>query len=476
MAWKETLLDASFRGVPFDVQRTSDTIEKDTAHYASPYVDGEDIRDLGLKAHDVSLTAIVYGDDYERRMKKLLDALTVRGAGELIHPVLGSLPNMQFITAHVSHEADNVDACHIEMHFKRATPGNPFFIDRQASQVADDAASKAAKAQESSKSLLDKAVGALKAAKAGLRRLNALRNLMNKTLGPIKSLIAGAKQTLVDFLTFPGAFASDLMGMVTSVCDFRMFDPGLIMADWTDLKHQMHSIIKLPAGLASGQSVSLAAASTSGHAPAATVAEHHAPADPNAPYAPRRTSVSAAAPADVALVRAVTATVVCTAMAGVAASILGREAELAKPAVPAVASPKPAEASAQTGASLTHDAARAPHPSLTPAQVEQIAGDTRELIQIAIEAVREAVPLEQSQPVVEQLKGTSLAIQELATKVIDVLPPIVTRTVQAPANLTLIAHLWYGDYRRAAELLRLNPQLRNPNFIERGEVLNGFAR
>ncbi|RRW87268.1 hypothetical protein EGJ54_25515, partial [Pandoraea apista] len=129
-----------------------------------------------------------------------------------------------------------------------------------------------------------------------------------------------------------------------------------------------------------------------------------------------------------------------------------------------------------------HEVAGAPqtpvatHPALTPAEVQQIAGDTRELIQIAIEAVRAAVPLEQSQPVVERLKDTALAVQELALKVIDVLPPIVTRTVQAPVNLTLIAHLWYGDYRRSAELLRLNPQLRNPNFIERGEVLNGFAR
>ncbi|RRW87077.1 DNA circularization N-terminal domain-containing protein, partial [Pandoraea apista] len=369
MAWKETLLDASFRGVPFDVQRTSDSIEKDTAHYATPHVDGEDIRDLGLKAHDVSLTAIVFGDDYERRMKKLLDALTTKGAGELIHPVFGSLPNMQFITAHVSHEADNVDACHIEMHFKRATPGNPFFIDRQASQLADAAASKAAEAQKASESLFDKAVGALKMAKAGLRRLNAFRNLMNKTLGKIKSFVADAKRTTVDFLTFPGAFASDLMGMVTSVCDFRMFDPGLIMADWTDLKHQMHSIIKLPAAVSSGQS------ETAPDRHPHTVTEPHGPVDPNAPYAPRRTSVSAAAPADVALVHAVTATVVCTAMASVAASLLGREAERANPAVPATSLLKPAEAGAKTDGAPAHEVAGAPqtpvatHPALTPAEV-----------------------------------------------------------------------------------------------------------
>ncbi|EON13091.1 DNA circularization protein [Pandoraea sp. SD6-2] len=482
MAWKDTLLDASFRGVAFDVQRTSDGIEKDTAHYASPYVDGEDIRDLGLKAHDVSLTAIIFGDDYERRMKALLDALTVKGAGELIHPVFGSLPNMQFMTAHVSHDAENVDACQIEMHFKRATPGNPFFIDRQASQIADAATSKAAAAQQAGASMFDKAVGALKMAKAGLRRLNAFRNVMNKTLGAIKSFVADVKQTALDFLTFPGAFASDLMGMVTSVCDFRMFDPGLIMSDWTDLKHQMHDIIKLPAGVASGhvESLSNGAATPLTHALRPSP-ESVSSFDPRAPYAAKKSSVIAAAASDVALVRAVTATTVSTAMASVAATLLAREAER----ITTVRSPAPLPETGSAQVASTPQASRdqpvnaqttPAGPALTPAQVEQIAGDTRELLQIAIDAVRAAVPVEESHPVVERLKDTAQAIQQLAIKVIDVLPPIVTRTVHAPANLTLIAHLWYGDYRRASELQRLNPQLRNPNFIERGEVLSGFAQ
>ena len=116
MAWKDTLFDASFRGVPFDAQRTDDTIDRDTAEYAVPHVDGEDVEDLGLKAHTTSLTAIFFGDDYEVRMKALLAALAVKGPGELIHPVFGSMPSMQLIGAHVSHDADNVDACVIEMH------------------------------------------------------------------------------------------------------------------------------------------------------------------------------------------------------------------------------------------------------------------------------------------------------------------------------------------------------------------------
>ena len=39
-----------------------------------------------------------------------------------------------------------------------------------------------------------------------------------------------------------------------------------------------------------------------------------------------------------------------------------------------------------------------------------------------------------------------------------------------------IAHAFYSDYKRADELLRLNPQVRYPNYIEQGEVLNSYVR
>ena len=42
--------------------------------------------------------------------------------------------------------------------------------------------------------------------------------------------------------------------------------------------------------------------------------------------------------------------------------------------------------------------------------------------------------------------------------------------------LHLLAFEWYGDYSRFGELLRLNPQIRHPNFIEKGEILNAYAR
>jgi prophage DNA circulation protein len=50
MSWKDNLLDASFRGLVFDCLQTEDEAERDTASHAYPYIDGEDVEDLGRKA------------------------------------------------------------------------------------------------------------------------------------------------------------------------------------------------------------------------------------------------------------------------------------------------------------------------------------------------------------------------------------------------------------------------------------------
>ncbi|WP_321883600.1 DNA circularization protein [Burkholderia cepacia] len=428
MAWKDTLQDASFRGVVFDVQRTDDPIEREVARYAYPYVDGEDIVDMGQKARETSLTAIFFGDDYEERLKTFLNAISQPGPGELVHPVFGSMPSMQFLGGHVSHTADDVDACQVELRFAKANPGNPFFTGEVATQRADATAQVAQTAQDNSVSAFATAMDALKSSKAGLRRLNALRDLMSDTLGPIRSLVTGFRSTVLDYVDFPRAFASDLIGLVSGVTDFRAFDAGLVMSDWSGLSSQMDSIVKLPASASSGETVTIpgtpASASSSSSIAAASRSRD-------------------ADPVDVAMVSTLVSAVVATTMAGIASDVLANELD---------------------------------KPTLTPDDIESISNDTRTRLQAAIDDTRETLPLVEYRPVVEPMKDAALAVQELAVDVIDQLPPIMSRTIESPSNLTLISFRWYGDYSRAAELMRLNPGIRNPNFINRGDVLRGYAR
>lgn len=438
MAWKDDLLDASFRGVKFDCQKTDDTLDRDVVRYAYPNVDGEDIVDQGQKATETNITAVFFGDDYLSRVRTFLGAIAAKGPGELIHPVFGSMPGMQFLGGHVGHDADNPDACLIEMRFASSTPSNPFFVAQLPTQQADATAQLATVAQSSGTSMFSTAVAALAAAKAGLRRLNALRDVLSDTLGPIKNLVTGFQTTALDYLNFPAAFTGDLVGLVSGMTDFRSFDIGTIMSDWSGMTDQMSAIVKLPAAAASGQTITIP-----GDTVAGSVAQTSNVTDPTKPYAPAPKSYVAADASDVALVTAIVKIVVATVVASVASDVLANEVD---------------------------------QPTLTPAQVEQIADDTRQTLQDAIDATRSTLTVDQARPVTEPLKDVALAIQQLAISVIDALPPLITRTVNAPANFTLIAFQWYGDYTRADELVRLNPSVRNPNFIQRGDILNAFAQ
>ena len=114
-------------------------------------------------------------------------------------------------------------------------------------------------------------------------------------------------------------------------------------------------------------------------------------------------------------------------------------------------------------------------PSLSAIEIEAMVNATRTPIEAVIVQYRAIYGIEKSRPVVEALKTTALALQEAARAVIEARPPLITKTMDAPGNLRLIAHKLYADHTRAVELFRLNPKIKMPNYIERGDVLNAYA-
>lgn len=120
MSWKDTLLDASFKGVGFDV--IDDTLRGThaLAEHEYPFVQGSDIEDTGVSAMDMSLTAVLWGDDYESRLQSLLGVLRETGAGELIHPIYGSVPDCVVADFEAAHNEENPDYCTVRMTFKQS--------------------------------------------------------------------------------------------------------------------------------------------------------------------------------------------------------------------------------------------------------------------------------------------------------------------------------------------------------------------
>jgi len=115
-------------------------------------------------------------------------------------------------------------------------------------------------------------------------------------------------------------------------------------------------------------------------------------------------------------------------------------------------------------------------PTLTPAEVEAVVGVTRARLQGSIDDVMAVFPTHRAYPVAEALRTAALAVQELGRAVIHRHPPLISTTLTSAGSLHLIAHRLYGDWTRAAELARLNPGIRNPNFLAAGQTILRYAK
>lgn len=126
---------------------------------------------------------------------------------------------------------------------------------------------------------------------------------------------------------------------------------------------------------------------------------------------------------------------------------------------------------------------------LIPADIGRLVGDVRTRLQAVITLFREryegereritetASPLGLMYPeIIQSMKNVAASVQDVGLLVLSRRPPLTQKQVQADSCLLLLACQWYGDYSRAAELQRLNPQLRDPNNITAGMVINAYAK
>lgn len=440
MAWLETLLDASFKGVAFECEQVTDDAQRDVQNHAYPYVNGEDTEDLGRTAIGTEIAAVFWGDDYESRLQKFLEVLDQPGPGELIHPIFGSIPLAQVAAWRVRHHAENPDACIVDFHIIHSTPSSPFFVRQLPEQKA--AASRQFKDDgiASGVEAFAKRLKALTSLKGITDRLNSIRSTAGRVLSAIRSVTNGTS-SLMDIIEFPRAFTSDLAGGLRGLVDLRSFGESSRMFDWKGLKGVFDDVVRLPVSAAKGETPTSFRPGQSGQ-----TGQPGQPGEPGQPGQGFPQDVQkpiAILSEDQKPIEAVVKVMVAAELVEVAADILTEEVK---------------------------------SPTLSPVDIERIVADVREVVQDAIEANRELYPLEESRPITEPLKDAALAIQEAAVVVIEARPPLKRRTITAPTNLHLLAFEWYGDYRRAGELGRLNPTLRNPNDLNTGEILNGYAQ
>jgi prophage DNA circulation protein len=91
MSWKDTLRAASFRGVEFKVEGHDAQFGRREVAHEFAQRDEPFVEDLGRKARTYTVDGYLIGDDYPAQRDKLREACEKGGAGELVHPYLGSM-------------------------------------------------------------------------------------------------------------------------------------------------------------------------------------------------------------------------------------------------------------------------------------------------------------------------------------------------------------------------------------------------
>ncbi len=238
MAWAQTLLDASFKGIVFEVVKTDDSSERSVAEHSYPYVDGSDVEDMGRGARHISVEAVFYGDDYETRLQAFLAVLDQSGAGEFIHPVFGSIKNAQATRSSVHHDAENPDYASVPVEFIESTPGNHFFSRELASQKADAIPQHGAAAIAAATTEMGAVVDRVRAANP-LAGLDALREALTAPLLAITSQV-GVVLSGLDVLAYPRAWGNDISALVGGILDVRDFGSRLV-ADWASIQSDLNA-------------------------------------------------------------------------------------------------------------------------------------------------------------------------------------------------------------------------------------------
>lgn len=126
--WHTVLQEASFKGVPFDIEHIEERNGKALAEHARPFVSGVDLEDMGNTGREVNISAVFFGRQYSNRLLKLLEALEESGGGVLVHPVWGRMHNMVPASWSYRHEADNVDWAAIDITFREGTEAQPILV------------------------------------------------------------------------------------------------------------------------------------------------------------------------------------------------------------------------------------------------------------------------------------------------------------------------------------------------------------
>lgn len=420
MAWRDSLQDASFRGVPFQCTQVGRMGARAIAVHEYPYAAGADLEDMNLAARRVRLRAVFFGDDYEEQLAAFVEALEAPGTGDLVHPVHGSMTVLSEAWED-EHDADFEGAI-LSVSFIEDELRDPVFSESTASAATDAVFTDAEICRAEADDALARFTETLPADVPRLSVLEDAFGQVSSFFSGVLSVTGTAANLLLsglDAIAYPRAFAADLVAIVDTAFQ------GLPFAG----RNTSYTGAVVPAPTSATALADFTLVSTQWK-PSGLVLTPSAPA----PSAVMRT--------DVALVQAHGRVHAAAAIAEAAAIVLAGELE---------------------------------KPVLARNDVEALTAQTRATIQAAIDGARGALDAEGRGRVAASLATLAWRVQEAARAVINLRPPLVQRACPVTGPVRLVAHAMYADPTRADELTSLN-QLGRKVLLDKGDVLYAYAR
>lgn len=154
MTWRDDLQDASFRGVPFEVDNADGDFGRRVVIHEYPQQDEIETEDLGRMARRFALDGYVIGANYFGARDALMAALDQPGSGELVHPYYGRV-EVVVIGYRTSESTREGGMCRFSLQFVVAQPvTKPAATADSRSAVAADVATANAATGEQFKDLV----------------------------------------------------------------------------------------------------------------------------------------------------------------------------------------------------------------------------------------------------------------------------------------------------------------------------------
>ena len=440
-----TLLDASFRGVFFHCQVTEDSVERALAVHEYPYRDGGEIDDMGRRARPFEMSAIFFGETYQSDLETFVNALNEGGEGELVHPVFGVQPVM-VEAFQIKHDAEGPDSCTVQLSFRESGINNPFFGGAKtpagkAEEAADDATDAMEDATDTFNLNLTEWVRDFMGENPLTSAVQAVSDVFNKAAAILND-VTGAIDLAISFLDFPQALVSQMESVTAKVRRLAGLDMDGVKGRFRGWQRLSNFLKGFSAGGKNKAKTYKTAPIKENASGAATPTETTGPANDEDSLADDAVTTSPEGEAE-AIASGVVNVIETKEITQAVCDILEEEAK---------------------------------NPTLSPPEVESMVNNTRERIQDCIDLARVSMPKHRAYVAINHLRNAALAVQELGAAVINARPPLITVTLEAPANHHLLAHRLYGDYSRAPEILRLNPAIRQPNLMRRGQRVKAYAR